>query len=97
VHPTGNFVYASNRGDDTIVVFAIRNDGRLSFVERTPTQGKTPRGFAIDPSGSYLLAANMESDNVVVFAIDRSTGRLRPTNKVLDVPAPVDVMFVRAE
>ena len=97
VHPSGKFVYASNRGDDTIVAFAIGNDGRLSFVERTPTQGKTPRGFAIDPSGSYLLAANQASDNVVVFAIDRSTGRLRPANKLLDVPAPVDVTFVRAE
>jgi 6-phosphogluconolactonase len=97
VHPSGKFVYASNRGDNTIVAFAIGNDGTLSFVERTPTHGKTPRGFAIDPSGSYLLAANQASDNVVVFAIDRSTGHLRPRNKILDVPAPVDVTFVRAE
>jgi 6-phosphogluconolactonase len=97
VHPSGKFAYASNRGDDTIVVFAIGSDGRLSFVERTPTKGKTPRGFAIDPTGSYLLAANQASDNLAVFAIDRSTGRLGPTNKLLDVPAPVDVTFVRAE
>lgn len=97
VHPSGKFVYASNRGDDTIAAFAIGNDGRLSFVERTPTHGKTPRGFAIDPSGSHLLAANQASDSVVVFAIDRSTGHLRPTDKVLHVPAPVDLTFVRVQ
>jgi 6-phosphogluconolactonase len=96
VHPSGKFVYASNRGDDSIVAFAIGSDGRLSFVERTSTLGKTPRGFAIDPNGSYLIAANQASDNVVVFAIDPSTGRLKPTGKILDVAAPVDVKFVRA-
>lgn len=96
MHPSGRFLYASNRGDDSIAVFAIGSDGELSFLERASTQGKTPRGLAIDPNGSYLLAANQASDNVVVFAIDPSTGRLRPTGKFLNIPAPVDVKFVRA-
>jgi 6-phosphogluconolactonase len=97
VHPSGRFVYASNRGDDSIVVFAIGAQGRLTFVERVPTQGKTPRGFAIDPTGSYLLVANQDSDNVVVFAIDLKTGRLDPTGTILNVPTPVALEFVRSE
>jgi 6-phosphogluconolactonase len=97
VHPSGKFVYASNRGDESIAAFAIGSDGKLMFVQRTPTEGKTPRGFAIDPTGSYLLVGNQASDNVVVFGIDPRNGRLNPTGKVLDVPAPVAVQFVRAE
>jgi len=96
VHPSGRFVYASNRGDDSIVVFAIGAQGRLTFVERVPTQGKTPRGFVIDPTGSYLLVANQDSDNVVVFAIDLKTGRLDPTGTILSVPTPVALEFVRS-
>jgi 6-phosphogluconolactonase len=97
VHPSGKFVYASNRGDDSIAVFAIGAQGTLTFVERTPTQGKTPRGFAIDPTGSYLLVANQDSDNVVVFAINLTTGRLHPTGTILNVPKPVALEFVRSE
>jgi 6-phosphogluconolactonase len=97
VHPSGKFVYASNRGDDSIAVFAIGAQGTLTFVERTPTQGKTPRAFAIDPSGSYLLVANQDSDNVVVFAINLTTGRLHPTGTILNVPKPVALEFVRSE
>lgn len=97
VHPSGKFVYASNRGDDSIAVFAIGGDGKLTFVERTPTQGKTPRGFAIDPTGSYLLVGNQASDNVVVFGIDLTSGRLKPAGKILDAPTPVAVQFVQAE
>jgi 6-phosphogluconolactonase len=97
VHPSGKFVYASNRGDDSIAVFAVGAGGKLTFLERTPTQGKTPRGFAIDPAGSYLLVANQASDNVVVFAIDLTTGRLKPTGTILRVPTPVAIQFVRSE
>src|SRR5947209_3512327 len=80
VHPNGKFLYASNRGPNTIAVFRIDpKKGTLTAVERAPTQGKTPRNFAIDPSGKYLLAANQDSDNIVEFRIDQATGRLTPT------------------
>lgn len=95
VHPSGRFLYGSNRGHDSIVVFAIdQNSGRLTYVENRPTQGSTPRGFGIDPSGSYLLAANQRSDSVVVFRIDKQTGRLTPTGHTIEVGAPVCVKFV---
>jgi 6-phosphogluconolactonase len=80
VHPSGRFVYASNRGDDSIAVFGCDPaSGRLAWIERAPTGGKTPRHFEIDPTGGYLLAANQSSATVVIFCIDKSTGRLRPT------------------
>ena len=94
VSPSGKFLYASNRGSDTIAVFAISPDGKLSPLEYIPTQGKSPRGFAIDPTGNYLLAANQKSNNLVVFQIDRKSGRLKATGQVVDSPTPVAVEFV---
>jgi 6-phosphogluconolactonase len=95
VHRSGKFLYGSNRGHDSIAVFAIdARKGMLTPVEHVSTQGKTPRNFAIDPTGSYLFAANQDSDSVVVFRIDPKTGRLTPTGQVLKVPAPVCVTFV---
>jgi len=79
VHPSGRFVYGSNRGDDSIAVFGCDPaSGRLSFIERVPTGGKTPRQFEIDATGGYLLAANQTTGTVVVFRIDTVSGRLRP-------------------
>jgi 6-phosphogluconolactonase len=96
VHPSGRFLYASNRGHDSIAVFSIdEKTGRLTFVETVPTQGKTPRNFGIDPTGTYLLAANQNSDSVVVFRIDPKSGRLTPTGSTISVGAPVCVKFVR--
>jgi 6-phosphogluconolactonase len=96
VHPSGRFLYGSNRGHDSIVVLAIDPaSGMLTYVQNEPTGGQTPRGFGIDPSGAYLLAANQRSDSVVVFRIDPQTGRLAPTGKTVDVGAPVCVKFVR--
>jgi 6-phosphogluconolactonase len=98
VHPNGRFLYVSNRGHDTIAVFAIdASNGMLTFVEHAPTQGKTPRNFAIDPTGSYLFAANQDTDNIVLFRIDQSTGRLTPTGKVLEIDAPVSLVFLRTQ
>lgn len=95
VHPSGKFLYASNRGNDSIAVFSIDpRRGTLKLVEITPTQGKEPRNFAIDPTGAYLLAANQHSDNIVVFKIDAATGHLTPTGKVVEAPTPVYVKFV---
>ncbi len=95
VHPSGRFLYGSNRGHDTIVVFAIdQASGRLTYVEHEATQGRTPRGFGIDPSGAFLLAANQRSDSVVVFRIDARTGGLTPTGQTIEVGSPVCVKFV---
>jgi 6-phosphogluconolactonase len=97
VHPSGRFLYGSNRGHDSIAVFAIDEaSGRLTFVETQPTQGSTPRGFGIDPTGGYLVAGNQRSDSVVVFRINPETGRLTPTGSRIDVGAPVSVKFAAA-
>jgi len=96
VHPSGRFLYGSNRGHDTIVIYAIdQKSGKLTLVGHESTQGKTPRNFGIDPSGTFLLAANQNSDSVVVFRIDAKTGRLTATGSKIDVGAPVCVKFVR--
>lgn len=96
VHPNGRFLYGSNRGHDSITVFAIDEaTGRLTFVENEPTQGSFPRGFGIDPTGQYLIAGNQRSDTVVVFRIDAATGHLTPTGQTLSIGAPVSFKFVR--
>jgi len=95
VHPSGKFVYGSNRGHNSIAVFTVdAKKGTLTSVEQVSTQGKTPRNFGIDPTGRWMLAANQDTDNVVVFRIDAKTGRLTPTGQVLTVGAPVCVKFV---
>ena len=77
------------------MVFAVdQGTGRLTFVERVPTQGKTPRNFALDPSGRWLLAANQDSSNIVIFKIDQQTGGLTPTGDAIEVGSPVSVVFV---
>ena len=95
VHPSGRFLYGSNRGHDSLVIFAVdARTGKLRYVGHEPTQGKAPRNFAIDPSGSYLLAANRGTDNVVVFRIDANTGKLHATGHSLEVPVPVCVVMM---
>ena len=98
VHPSGKFLYASNRGDDSIAVFAVDPEkGTLSLVEHVKTKGSSPRNFTIDPTGSLLLVANEKSDNIVVFRINPQTGRLTPTGTVLEIPQPVCIRFVAAK
>lgn len=95
VHPSGRFVYGSNRGHDSIVVYeADKESGRLSLVGHQSTQGKTPRHFATDPTGRWLLAENQGSNNVVVFKIDLKTGRLVATGRPVAVGSPVCAVFV---
>jgi 6-phosphogluconolactonase len=99
IHPSGRFLYASNRGDgNSIAVFSIDADnGTLTPIEYVPTQGKTPRSFAIDPTGTLLLAGNQGSNNIVVFRIDQKTGRLTPTGQVFDEASPVCLKFLKIE
>ncbi len=95
VHPSGQFVYGSNRGHDSIVVYAVdKTDGQLTYVENKATGGRTPRNFAIDPSGKYLLAENQNSNSVVVFQIDQASGRLTKTDRQIEVGSPVCIRFV---
>jgi 6-phosphogluconolactonase len=95
VHPSGRFLYGSNRGHNSIAVFSLDSvTGQLTAVDHVPTQGKVPRNFGIDPTGTFLLAANQNSDSVVVFRIDRQTGKLTPTGHVAEVGSPVCVKFV---
>jgi 6-phosphogluconolactonase len=95
VHPSGKFVYGSNRGHDSIVVYACdEKTGKLTLVEHQPTQGKTPRHFGIDPKGRFLLAENQDSHSVVVFRIDPRTGKLTATGDKIEVGSPVCAVFV---
>jgi 6-phosphogluconolactonase len=96
VDAKGKFLYGSNRGHDSIAVFAIDPaKGTLTSIEHVSTRGKVPRNFAIDPTGAYLFAANQNSNNIVLFHIDPNTGRLTPAGKTLEVGSPVCVVFVR--
>ena len=95
MHSSGKFLFASNRGDDSIAVFAVNaKDGTLTPVEIDSTGGKTPRNFVLDPTGTWLLAANQDSDDIVIFRIDPGTGHLTRNGPELHVPSPVCVRFV---
>ncbi len=98
VGPSGRFLYVSNRGHDSIAVFAIDpSSGELSRVAVTHTEGRTPRNFNIDPSGRWLLAANQNSNRVVVFSINPETGAISPTDNQIDVARPVCIRFLVTE
>jgi 6-phosphogluconolactonase len=98
VHPLGKFVYCSNRGDNSIAVFACNPDtGRMTFVERASTRGKTPRQFEIDPTGGWLLAGNQDSDTVAIFRIDNVTGHLQPVGDLVHSENPMCIKFLLAE
>lgn len=93
VHPSGKFLYGSNRGHDSIALFAIDASGKLSPLGHESTRGKTPRNFAIEPSGKYLLVANQNSDSIVVFRILPQTGKLEMVGEPVEAPAPVCIRF----
>ena len=95
IHPNGKFLYATNRGElNEIVAYSIAEDGTLSPVGRTSTQGETPRDFVIDPSGQFLLAANQDTGTVVTFRINQQTGALEETGLITEVPTPVCLQFL---
>jgi len=91
----GKFLYASNRGHDSITIFRIDpKAGSLTTVDRVSTQGKTPRNFKIDPTGRHLLAANQDSNSIVVFRRDGGSGKLSPTGQSVSVGSPVCIDFL---
>ena len=95
VHPNGQFVYASNRGHDSVAVFAVEAaTGRLNPVEIVPSGGKTPRCFSIAPDGRHLFVANQASGSVGVFELDSATGRLKATGQSVSVASPVCIKFL---
>ncbi len=94
VHPSGKFVYSSNRGHDSISVFSVDQEtGKLKFVEREPIRGSWPRNFNLDPSGKWLLAAGARSNTLALFEIDGETGRLEFSQNIVNVPSPICVLF----
>lgn len=95
IHPSGKFLYSSNRGHESIAVFHIDSaTGKLTAAGDFSVEGKGPRHFAIDPSGNFLLAEDQLSDKIVIFCIDQKTGALTPTGDSVEVPSPVCIAFL---
>ncbi|MCG6158391.1 lactonase family protein [Rubinisphaera margarita] len=98
VHPSGKFVYGSNRGHESTAVFQVdTKTGKLSFVEREPTQGNHPRFVGLDRTGSVYLAANMQSNNIVSFRVNPDSGKLDPAGHTLEVQRPMCIVFAAKE
>jgi 6-phosphogluconolactonase len=95
---SGKYLYTSNRGNDSLQVFAVDPDnGTIRRIQIISTGGKTPRGFAIDPTGQFLFAGNQDSNQLAIFRVNRETGELSDTEQRFEVPSPVDVLFVPAK
>jgi 6-phosphogluconolactonase len=94
VHPSGRFLYATNRGHNTVVEYAVDPErGTLDTIGWESTRGDWPRGMNLDPSGTFLYVANQNSDSIVVFRVDPARGALAPTGAVVRTPTPADVEF----
>jgi 6-phosphogluconolactonase len=95
VAPSGRFVYASNRGHDSLAIFGVDDgSGELTALGWEPTRGRTPRFFGLDPAGRYLYAANQDSDTIVAFAVDAATGRLTHTGQTIETGSPACIAFL---
>ena len=98
VHPSGKFLYCSNRGHDSLAIYTIdEKTGRLTAAGHQKTGGRTPRNFGIDPTGQYIVACNQGTDNVAVFRVDQATGKLAQVGEMVGVPAAVCVKFLAIE
>ena len=98
VHPSGRFVYGSNRGDDTIAIFQVAPaSGKLTPVGYQPTGGKAPRHFAIDPTGQFLLVGNQNSNTITIFRINPDSGQLTQAGDPVPCPAPVRILFTSTD
>lgn len=98
VYPNGRFLYASNRGHESLAVFAIDDiTGKISLLEHIPTQGKTPRNFSFDPTSKWLIVTNHGSDNAMVFKVDDKNGHLTPTGEPVPVVYPFCIRFLQVQ
>src|SRR5262249_34572212 len=98
VHPSGKFLYCSNRGHDSLAIFTIdEKTGQLTAAGHQKTLGKTPRNFCIDPTGAYIVACNQATDNVAVFKVDQANGKLTQVGDVVNIPAAVCVKFLAVQ
>jgi 6-phosphogluconolactonase len=98
VHPSGKFLYCSNRGHDSLAIFTIdEKTGKLTAAGHQKTLGRTPRNFGIDPTGRYVIACNQATDNVAVFRVDEGSGKLSQVGEPISVPTPVCVKFLAIE
>ena len=93
VHPNGEFVYAANRGHDTITVFSVAKDGTLKVVQNENVRGATPRNFNLDPSARWLLAGGQNSHTLASFAVDAQTGEITYNQKIISTPSPICILF----
>jgi 6-phosphogluconolactonase len=94
--PDETFLYVANRGHDSLAIFRVdAPGGRITRIAICPTEGATPRHFAIDPEGRWLVVANQGSDAVTVFRIDRASGMLQPAGESHAIPTPTCIMFHR--
>src|SRR5262249_54696744 len=97
-HPSGKFVYCSNRGHDSLAIFTVdEKTGQLTAAGHQKTLGRTPRNFCIDPTGAYIVACNQNTDNVAVFKVDQSSGKLTQVGEMVSIPAAVCVKFLAVE
>lgn len=95
VHPNGKFLYASNRGHDSLIICKINEgDGTLKYIAHQSSLGQHPRNFSIDPTGNYLLVANKDSNNIVIFSINQDSGLLTSMSEVIELPQPVCIHFL---
>ncbi len=97
VHPSGKFLYGSNRGHNSIVIYSIdETTGKLTLVGHESTRGNWPRNFGLDPTGQFLLVGNQNSNTIAMFKIDEQTGKLTQHGDLLEIPAPVCLKFIPA-
>jgi len=94
IHPSGKFIYASNRGHNSIAIFKMEDSGKLSNIDFVPVAGKTPRNFAISPYGKYLYAASQDTGNITTYKINPDNGKLKPQEPVFEVKTPVCLEFL---
>src|SRR5436190_23814478 len=95
MNPSGKFLYVSNRGHNSVILFEIdRVKGTLTYVEEQGTGGKKPRHFGIQPSAKHLAIANQDSDTLLVCRIDDGNGRLKPSGVSAEAPSPACVVFL---
>jgi 6-phosphogluconolactonase len=97
ISPDGAFLYGSNRGDDSLVIYAVEgNTGRLTLVGHESTRGRIPRNFVVSPTGDFVAAANQDTNNIIMFRRDKKTGKLTPTGNVAEAGTPICIKYLGA-